>query len=241
MNAARLQDKIERLLADFVNRARDIYRDELVSIILYGSAASGEFSARHSNVNIAVILRDTSLANLSRIAPLLNKYKFRPLKVIFFTEIYIKNSADVFPIEFLDIKENHKILYGSDLLAGLKIDIKNLRFQCEQELKSKILSVKRVYLAGMNDPDLDKLLLKFFTSSLHVLRNILRLKKGSAAYLKGEILDGIAVEFHIDISGMKKILAAKTADRRLPRKDAAALFNSFVNDLEKISDIVDGL
>ena len=177
-----------------MNRARDIYRDELVSIILYGSAASGEFSARHSNVNIAVILRDTSLANLSRIAPLLNKYKFRPLKVIFFTEIYIKNSADVFPIEFLDIKENHKILYGSDLLAGLKIDIKNLRFQCEQELKSKILSV-----------------------------------------------NGIAAEFHIDISDMKKILAAKTAGRRLPRKDAAALFNSFVNDLEKISDIVDGL
>ena len=123
----------------------------------------------------------------------------------------------------------------------MKIDIKNLRFQCEQELKSKILSVKRVYLAGMNDPDLDKLLLKFFTSSLHVLRNILRLKKGSAAYLKGEILDGIAAEFHIDISGMKKILAAKAAGRRLPRKDAAALFNSFVNDLEKISDIVDGL
>ena len=241
MNEARLPDKVERLLADFVNRTKDIYRDELASVILYGSAASGEYSAKHSNVNIALILRDTSLASLSRIAPLLNKYKFRSLNAVFFTEAYIKNSTDVFPIEFLDMKENHKILYGNDLLTALKIDIKNLRFQCEQELKSKILNMKRAYLAHIKDSDLDRLLLKLFTSSLHVLRNILRLKKGSVAYRKEEILDGIAAEFHIDTSGMKKIWAAKAANRRLPRKEAAALFNSFVNDLEKISYLVDGL
>ena len=240
-NDLKLPDKIKNILRDFVTGLQGTYGGDLTSVILYGSAASGEFSAIHSNVNCAVILRDTSLPALSKIAPLLNKGKFRRLNTIFFTEAYIKNSADVFPVEFLDIKENHRILYGKDILAGLNIDIKNLRFQCEQELKSKVINIKRAYLTGINSPDLDKVLLKFFTAALHILRNILRLKSGRAAYRKEEILDGIAGEFHIDVSVMKKILEAKSANRRLPRKAARGLFVSLVDDLEKISDAVDRL
>ena len=241
VNDLKLPDKVKNILHDLVTALQGAYGDDLTSVILYGSAASGEFSAVHSNVNCAVILRDTSLPALGKIVPILNKGKFRRLNAIFLTEAYIKNSADVFPVEFLDMKENHRILYGKDVLAGLNIDIKNLRFQCEQELKSKIINIKRAYLTSMNSPDLDKLLLKFFTASLHILRNILRLKNGRAVYRKEDILNGIAGGFHIDVSNMKKILEAKSANRRLPRKAARELFVSIVGDLEKISDAVDRL
>ena len=229
------------ILQDFVNGAKDIYHEGLISVILYGSAASGEFSALHSNINLALILSDTSLSNLSKIAPLLKKSKFRLLKTIFFTEGYILTSADVFPVEFLDMKENHKILYGRDLLSNLQIDVRNLRFQCEQELKSKIINIKRAYLDHIDSPNLDRMLMKFFTSSLHILRNVLRLKSGRAIYRKEEILNEAAGEFNIDISTMKKILDAKLANKRLPGKQASGLFISFVDILEKISGVVDSL
>ena len=241
MEELKLPQKIMRILKEFVDQAQAIYREELISVILYGSAASGEFSTAHSNVNLVVVLRDASLESLSRIAPLLNKGKFHLLNIVFFTETYIRNSTDVFPVEFLDIKENHRILYGKDVVSSLEIDTKNLRFQCEQELKSKIINIKKAYLFNAGNPDLDKLLFKFFTSSLHILRNVLRLKSGNAAYLKEEILDGIAAGFHIDTSNMRKILEARRANKRLPKKTAAGLLNSFVADLEKISDEVDGL
>ena len=54
---------------------------------------------------------------------------------VFFTEDYIIRSTDVFPIEFLDMKENHVTLYGKDLFEAIAVDTKNLRFQCEQEIK----------------------------------------------------------------------------------------------------------
>ena len=241
MEELKLPPKIERLLGDFVSRVKGLYREELISVILYGSVASGEYSASHSNINLVVVLRDTSLSSLSKIAPILNKSKFRLLNVVFFTEAYIKSSADVFPVEFLDIKENHRILYGKDVTADLRVDIKNLRFQCEQELKSKIINIKKAYLAYINAPDIDKLLIKFFTASLHILRNILRLKSGQVVYRKEDILGGIAREFRLDTSDMKRILEAKSANKRLPKKTASALFNSFVNDLEKIAVSVDGL
>ena len=222
-------------LRDFIDIAKQIYGEGLNSITLYGSAASGEFSTIHSNINLVVVLNNTSLSNLSKIATALNENKFRLLNVLFFTESYIKNSADLFPVEFLDIKENHKTVYGKDIFANLPINIRNLRFQCEQELRSKIVNIKKVYLANINNPDLDKLLIKFFISSLHILRNILRLKNKQAVYQKEYILRDLAAEFHIDISDMSKILEFKKANRRFSKKAAAELFNSFVNDLEKIA------
>lgn len=241
MNDSKLPSNTKAILEDFINGAKDIYKEGLISVILYGSAASGEFSPAHSNINLAIILSDAGLANVSRIAPLLKKSKYRLLKPVFFTESYILSSADVFPIEFLDMKENHSVLCGKDILAGLEIDIKNLRFQCEQELKSKIINIKRAYLDHIDSPGLDKILMNFFTSSLHILRNVLRLKKGRAAYQKEDILGEAAEVFHIDIAAMKKILDAKNLNRRLPGKEAAGLFISFVNDLEKISSAVDTL
>lgn len=234
MEDLKLSRNVARPLEEFTSRAKDIYNEGLVSIILYGSTASGEFSSGHSNINLAVVLNDTSLSNLSKIAPILNKSKFRLFNVLFFTEDYIKKSLDVFPIEFLDMKENHKVIYGKDCVSNLPIDIKNLRFQCEQELKSKIINIKKAYLAHINNPDLDKLLIKFFTSSLHILRNILRLKNNQALYRKEDILTALASEFHIDISYMKKILEARNANRRLPKKVTAEFFNLLVSDLETI-------
>ena len=40
---------------------------------------------------------------------------------------------------------------------------------------------------------------------------------------------------------MNKMLEFKKTNKRLPRKAVIMLFNSFVNDLEKIADVVDGL
>ena len=85
------------------------------------------------------------------------------------------------------------------------------------------------------------LLMKFFTSSLHILRNISRLKGGQAVYKKEDILNNIAAEFNVDIANMQKTLEAKNRGRRLPRKVAARLFSACVSDLEKIADLVDGL
>jgi predicted nucleotidyltransferase len=236
-----LPGKIKSVLDEFVKNLQDVYKTDLISAILYGSAASGEFSPAHSNVNLAVVLCDTSLTALGKIAPIMNKRKFRVLNTVFFTEGYIKSSCDVFPVEFLDMKENHNVLYGKDVFNDLAIDTKNLRFQCEQELKSKIINIKRTYIENIKNPDLDKFLIKFFTSSLHLLRNILMLKTGKGADKKEDILNGLAAEFHIDIFAMKTILQAKCSNKRLPRNTAAGLFNLFVRDLESIANLVDGM
>jgi hypothetical protein len=239
--ASAIHPEIKKITDSFIDQLKAAYGDGLVSVIIYGSGASGESSRRHSNINIAVILKDASLRNLARSSGALGRYKFRLLDPVFFTEDYLKTSADVFPIEFLDIKENHIVLYGSDPVKDLPIDLKNLRFQCEQELKVRLINVKRSYLRLKNSGDLRALLFRSATSVLHIARNLLRLKGKIPPYRKEEILAAISGEFGVDIAAFTAILKAKNENRRLGKNEIEGLFFAFTDALEKMADIVDHL
>lgn len=241
MKKTGLPDKVKRTIDKFVERLKGIYGDELASVILYGSAASGDYSGRHSNINMAVILKDASMGSLSKMSGFINKPSFLIINPVFFTEDYIKRSTDVFPIEFIDMKENNMVLYGSDVLKDLNIDIKNLRFQCEQELKSKIINIKRAYIRTANRFMLKKLLFKSFTSVIHILRFCLRLKGKTPSYDKEKIIDDISQEFALDKAPLKRILDARNKNLRLSHNEIAGLFAHLVETLETISGKIDRL
>lgn len=242
MNELKLMPKLKGTLEDFIQGLKDKYQDGLISIILYGSAASGEFTDKYSNINLMVVLNNASLENLSKISNLINKRKFDKFHTVFFTKDNINTSCNVFPIEFLDMKENYVVLLGEDVLKNLKIDIRNLRFQCEQELKAKLINLRQLYLRLNKDKvSLQGLLFKSFTSILHILRNVLRIKGKEPPYKKEDILKALALEFKIDLKIWEKILAAKNKQIKLNNKDIEDLFINFVKELEKTADIIDTL
>jgi len=241
MKELNLPQKIKNLLDDFVQKLKETYQDQLVSAILYGSAASGEFAHKHSNINLLVVLKNTGLENLDKISKIVTARKFQILNPLFLTEDYIKESLDVFPIEFLDMKENFVVLYGRDILEGLEIDLRNLRFQCEHELRAKLLNLKNIYLKSKDKFTLRTLLFGYFTSITHILRNLLRLKGKRPPYAKEEVLNEVAQELGINTNNFKKILEAKRKNSRLSYKELISLFFTLAEDLENITDIVDNL
>lgn len=240
MEELKIPSRLKNNIQVFIQKLKDIYQQDLISAILYGSAASGEFIDKHSNLNLLVVLKNTDLENLKKAARVINK--FNMINPLFLNEDYIVNSTDIFPIEFLDMQENYLVLYGKDVLKGINIDIRNLRFQCEQELKSKLINLRQLYLRINKDKTaLRNLFFKSFTSILHILRNVLRLKGKKPAYKKEDILKELVSEFQIDMSIWGKILAAKVKQIKLNNKDTEQLFIAFLRELEKIVDIVDKL
>lgn len=239
MKGINLRHEIKAVLDDFTLTLKSAYQNGLVSVILYGSAASGEFIDKQSNINLLVVLEDCGLENLKKISPEINKNRFQLIKPLFFTEEYIKSSLDVFPVEFLDMKENYLLLYGKDVLSGLEIDIKNLRFQCEHELKAKLISLKNVYLGSKDRAFLRNLLFKSCTSILHILRNFVRLRGKGPAYRKDDALEQIHNELLLDTANFSKILDFKKNNLRLSYREIEALFFALVADLEKIVSAID--
>jgi predicted nucleotidyltransferase len=216
-----------------------IYKENLVSVILYGSGASGEFVDKRSNLNLLVVLKNTDPAVLKAASGLMRRLRYRMIKPVFFTEDYIASSTDVFPIEFMDMRENYALLYGRDILKDIHIDLKNLRFQCEHELKAKLIHIKQRYLMVNRDKTaLKDLLFKSYTSVTHILRSALKLKGRQPAYKKEDVLKEISSEFKISPDVWGKILAAKNKRIELKSQDIEPLFFDFVRDLEKIAGAV---
>ncbi len=240
MEQLKIAVRYKQILQSFTQELKDIYPEELTSLILYGSAASGEFIDKHSNLNLLAVLENTDLETIKKSAKLIRK--FRMINTLFLTEEYIANSIDIFPIEFMDMQENYFMLYGKDILKGVKIDICNLRFQCEQELKAKLIKLKQAYLLLNNNmPALYRLLIMSFTSVLHISRNVLRLKGVKPPYLKQDVLKSLASEFKIDMHVWKEILAAKNKQIKFTGREIEQLFISFVKGLELLVALVDKL
>lgn len=233
----RIGSKVNSLCSSLI----DIYGKGLVSLILYGSASSGDYQEDRSNVNLLVVLDDISLPNLSRAYPLINNKRFTGIIPIFFTEDFINSSLDVFPIEFLDLKESHKILYGKDIVSSMKIDDRNLRFQCEHELKSRLIDIRRIYLASGDRNTMEKLLFKTFTSAIHIMRNLIRFKGPVPRNSKAEILNCFERTFGVHAGCMHKILWADNKKMRLTAQNIETLLSGFISDLETVSSIADGL
>jgi len=240
MKELKLPDKLKNGLENFVQSLKNIYQQDLISLVLYGSAASGEFVNQHSNLNVLVVLKNTDPDELIKASGVVKK--FSAITPLFLTEDYIASSTDVFPIEFLDMQENYFLLYGKDILKNININTDNLRFQCEQELKAKLINLRQAYLRLSNKRgELRNLLFKSFTSVLHILRNVLRLKGKKPAYLKQDILKEVTLEFQINKAVLEKILTAKNKQIKLKGSEIEELFVNFVRELEKLVGIVDKL
>src|SRR5580698_9844538 len=128
----------EKQINEFVTRLRAASGENLLSVILYGSAADGEFHPEFSNVNLLCVLRETTFATLAAMAPAVEWWtRQKHHAPLVLTREEMERSTDVFSIEFLDMKQRHRVLFGADILASLKIPMHLHRAQLEYELREK--------------------------------------------------------------------------------------------------------
>src|SRR5947209_12212814 len=102
----------EKLLSEFVKKMRTAAGENLLSVVLYGSAAEGEFHPEYSDLNLLCVLQDTSFVSLSQIAGIVEwwrRKKQHPTLVL--TPQELKEIYVVFFIEIVDMKHRFLALY----------------------------------------------------------------------------------------------------------------------------------
>ena len=75
--------------------------------------------------NFLCVLEKIDFATLEQLKQTVQK-QHEKVVPLFFTKQELQNAADVFPLEFLDIKHPHELLFGKDLVAEIKIEHKHL-------------------------------------------------------------------------------------------------------------------
>ena len=133
--------RVKEDLETFVQRLQQAAGANLVALMLYGSAARDDFHEKYSDVNLLCVLRDIGGPALSRLVPVVHWWSkevhHRP--PLFVTAEELKTSADVFAIETLDLKANHQLLAGQDILSDLEVPMNLHRVQLEHELRAILM------------------------------------------------------------------------------------------------------
>jgi len=237
------EDKKEKSLAELVKRLERAYGAKLASVILYGSAAGGDSTAKFSDLNVLCVLSELGVDELAQADSIFRWWRDQGQPTpLLLSEHELRNSTDCFPIEFHDMKQQRRILYGKDLVADLEIDESFYRAQVEYQLRSKLLRLRQRGAALLHDPLLLLDLMADSVSTFCVLaRHALRLYGIEPPWLKREAIRLAAEKFGIDPTPFMQLLDYRD-DRIKPRAlDPKALFRSYLTEIEKLVAVVDRL
>ena len=111
--------EVEQSLADFVNATKDAFKTDLISVVLFGSAAEGRLRAT-SDVNLLLLLRRFEQAAADALRePMRLAHAAVQLNAMFVLEAELPAAVDAFAVKFSDIIARHRILHGTDPFTGL--------------------------------------------------------------------------------------------------------------------------
>jgi predicted nucleotidyltransferase len=231
----------EKLIDDFVERMRAAAGTNLLAVILYGSAAAGDYVAEHSDVNLLCVLRETSYAAIEALAPAVawwEKQKHRPPLLLSAEEM--RRSADVFSIEFLDMRRHYRVLWGDDVLQTLEIPMRGHRAQVEYELREKTILLRQRLLAVAGNSDAKwELLLRSLPAFGTLFRHTLIALGDAGAGSKREAAAALAGKLGIDASVFGELLDVRERKKDRKSTNVDEIFARYLKLVEQVTAAVD--
>jgi predicted nucleotidyltransferase len=230
------EDKIQ----EFVKRARAAAGENLESIILYGSAAAGNFDPEFSDINLFWVLRDTSLARLAELKPAAAWWhgQKQPAPLIM-TRAELESTTDVFTIELLDMKRHHRVLFGDDVLQGIEIPMKLHRVQVEYELREKLVLLRRRALLASKEDHLWELLLQSAPSFVTLFRHALIAMGHNAPEDKREVVRQLSRIVGFNPAAIEQVLAVRAHQESRAKAKVNEIMGQYLATIEQVTAAVD--
>ena len=224
-----------------VEKLRKVQPLSLRSVILYGSAVTGDFVKKRSDFNVLVIVERLGVPELRALSSVARRWvKAGNPPPLLFTLERLKQSADVFPIEILDMKAANRVLYGQDVLSRIPVSEENLRHQVESELKGKLIQLREAYLITGGKPRaVAEVMVRSLASFLVLFRAALRLYRIEAPAKKLDALAALARRIPLDPTPFETVEALKEGHMKVRQVNADALFGDFLKTVETVVDAID--
>jgi predicted nucleotidyltransferase len=233
---------MEQKLQELVDRLRKAERDRLVSVILYGSAASGNHHGEFSDLNVLCVLTRVAPAELADAEPIFKWWRAQgnPSPLLL-SEEEVQHSTDCFPIEFHDMQERRRVLFGPDVVEKLVIDKTFYRAQVEMELRTKLLRLRQKAGGVISDKQaLLRLMIDSVPNFLVLSRHALLVSGFPAGLQKREIARELT-RIGVDVFPFDTLLDLREQKKKSGDVDPEALFESYLRQIEAVVAHVDRL
>jgi len=233
---------LEKVLAEFTQELRQLLLSDLVAVILYGSGAGANFVPDLSDINVVIVVKEVRFDILQKLQPHItawHKHGFAlPLLV---DREFLARARDVFPMEFHDIQEQHRVLWGEEVFRDLTLDSRHLRFQAEHEGRSKLLRLRSLYLECAGDLSrLHSLMIDSHKTFLVLMRHILRLHAQPSVSTYEDVLHRFERHFSLMLPRIRQLVAIRAGRQPWPSAEPLVdFFRDYLAEVQQIIDVLD--
>lgn len=227
----------------FIDNLKNILQERLISVFMYGSKVKYSQELVKTDMNVMVIVKNLSGSDIRACSEIVNKWMKakNPIPVFMDREEWF-HSSDVYAMEYADIKAEHRILYGEDLISDLNVDPDNIRFQCEQETKNLLMRFRQFYLENAHSPKrLKDSFVPLAKTCNAIFKAILRVKFTDIPSEKEDIIKKLAEISGLEASIYIKLLGYKRKQCKMNDKETIAFADEIVDALTKLLDYTNNM
>lgn len=227
-------------LDDLVAQLRTAFREELRAVVLYGSAAAGEHVPKKSDYNVLVLVDSLAADKLAGASAASRAWADagNPAPLTLTVDEW-RGSADIFPMEYADVLERHKVLHGT-LPTDIRVDPAHLRLELEHEAMGTLLQLRRGALAAGNDGRAQRDLLDASASTVMVIfRAVLRLRGETPPLDNAALADRVAAAAAMDSAPFQRLVRHKRGEMTLRPSDAGPVLAAYLEGMQRLVKYLD--
>jgi hypothetical protein len=228
-------------LDDLVTQLRAAYGSHLSSVVLYGSAAAGEHIPKQSDYNALVLLDRIDPATLAAASAVAQAWRDAgnppPMTM---TVGEWQRSSDVFPMEYADILDRHRVLYGTPPFEGISVSRENLRLQLEQQVLGKLLQLRQgALLAGTDGKRQLELITASLSTMMVLFRAVLRLHGEKPEGDNVALAQRVAALAEMDATPFVRAVRHVRGEVKLAPNDAGPVLAGYLTGIERLNAYLD--
>jgi hypothetical protein len=238
---ARIPKKPEEIFSEITGDYRKLFGDDLISIILYGSAVGEDYIAGKSDINFLITLTDRGIEGLDSALETVGRWRKRNVAIpLFMTRSFLAGSQDSYPVEFLNMKRHYKVVCGEDVLAPLAFNPQHIRLQLERELRGKLLHLRSGYLATQGKANkIRDLIGASLTAFVSLFSALLCLKNLEIPKGRRDIITAAGTTFCFDAAVFLKCEEIRRKADHFSSAEVRAVFRDYLREVGQLCELIE--
>jgi len=193
---------------------------KLHSCYVYGSAVRGNLIEGVSDINLLIILYESTCEAHEAIARAIGDEP--QIDPFILARQGFERSVRAFATKFASIQRNYRLLQGEDILAGLTFDTRQEKFLCEQAMRNLRLRLIYSFVTRQQHQTYDRFVVNNITGLFVQLSEALRLQGATVPTLFEDRIPLLEMEFKINGQTLRELVALKNAPARFSDAEAVA-------------------
>jgi len=213
------------------------------SLHIVGSAVTPDFREKGSVIHSVIVVHRIDFGFIEFIASLGRKYGKKGIAApLILTPEYIRDSLDVFPIEFHDFQLIHWTVAGEDIFKDMVISKASLKLQCEREVKVRLIGLRQSYVTSLGDKrSLADILSHSVVGCMPLIRGVLFLFDREPPVKRHDAIRVFQELISIDAGIFERLLQLRAGLIKPSKEELHHIFEQYHTVLESVEAFVDAI